>query len=401
MRFVGSETASDEAKQSAADEPQLPLNPDITVPESGDEVHSECPVQPSAHEDGGKSTEESQESKLPAIDEKIEEESPRCPSDTDDPLPSGFGDVSKDCSEEDLRGWPQVLAKWRENLGQRPKTLPELVRRGIPEALRGEVWQLLANCLNHEELIAEYNNLLTRDCRDEMYVQRDISRTFPAHEFFKENGGQGQDSLYRVCKAYSLFDDEIGYCQGLSFVAAALLLHMPEEQAFCVLVKIMQVYGLRNMFKCGFEELHLRFYQLERFMEDHLPDLFAHFVENGIEAHMYASQWFLTLFTAKFPLYVVFYILDIYLLDGLPTMFQVALSLLSLSKSDLLALDFEGILKYFRVQLPKKYRSDESARVLLNAANQRKVRNNLKTYEKEYVQLKEQDKARGECPEVS
>lgn len=96
----------------------------------------------------------------------------------------------------------------------------QLVRKGIPEALRGEVWQLLANCLNHEELIAEYNNLLTRSCRDEVYVLRDISRTFPAHEFFKENGGQGQESLYRVCKVYSLFDEEIGYCQGLSFVAA-------------------------------------------------------------------------------------------------------------------------------------------------------------------------------------
>ena len=42
---------------------------------------------------------------------------------------------------------------------------------------------------------------------------------------------------------------------------------MPEEQAFCVLVKMMFDYGLRDLFKQGFEELHLKFYQLERLMQ--------------------------------------------------------------------------------------------------------------------------------------
>ena len=56
----------------------------------------------------------------------------------------------------------------------------------------------------------------------------------------------------------------MGYCQGLSFLAAALLLHMPEEQAFNLLVKIMFKYGLRDLFKQGFWELHLKFYMLER-----------------------------------------------------------------------------------------------------------------------------------------
>ena len=41
----------------------------------------------------------------------------------------------------------------------------------------------------------------------------------------------------------------LGYCQGQSFLIAALLLQMPEEQAFGVLVQIMQRYGLRDMFR--------------------------------------------------------------------------------------------------------------------------------------------------------
>ena len=44
-----------------------------------------------------------------------------------------------------------------------------------------------------------------------------------------------------------------------------------------------------------------------------LPELHDHLMEMNVEAHMYASQWFLTLFTAKFPLHLVFYILDIFL----------------------------------------------------------------------------------------
>lgn len=100
-------------------------------------------------------------------------------------------------------------------------------------------------------------------------------------------------------------------------------LQMPEEEAFCVLVKLMYDYGLRDLYKDGFEILYLHLYQLNRLMKDQLPKLFEHFEQNGIETHMFASQWFLTLFTARFPLYLVFHILDVFLLDGLPILFQV------------------------------------------------------------------------------
>lgn len=44
-------------------------------------------------------------------------------------------------------------------------------------------------------------------------------------------------------------------------------LQMPEEQAFCVLVKLMYDYGLRDLYKDRFDNLHMRFYQLNRLME--------------------------------------------------------------------------------------------------------------------------------------
>uniref|UniRef100_A0AAR2J9C5 Rab-GAP TBC domain-containing protein n=1 Tax=Pygocentrus nattereri TaxID=42514 RepID=A0AAR2J9C5_PYGNA len=88
---------------------------------------------------------------------------------------------------------------------------------------------------------------------------------------------------------------------------------------------------------------------------------------------MYASQWFLTLFTAKFPLCMVFHITDLLLSEGLNIIFNVALALLKTSKEDLLQADFEGALKFFRVQLPKRYRSAENARRLMEQACNIKV----------------------------
>lgn len=42
---------------------------------------------------------------------------------------------------------------------------------------------------------------------------------------------------------------------------------MPEEQAFCLLVRLMYNYGLRELYKDGFEALYMRLHQLDRLME--------------------------------------------------------------------------------------------------------------------------------------
>lgn len=312
--------------------------------------------------------------------------------DDGDPIPSGTGSVSKDCSASELIGWSEILPRWHSKLNQRPKGLNILVRNGIPEPLRGEVWQLLAGAQQSSDLMDKYRIYLMQSAPTEQIILRDVHRTYPAHENFRSGGTSSLlDSLFKVCKAYAVYDEEVGYCQGLSFLVAALLLHMPEEQAFCVFVRIMQNYGLRDLFRNNFDELYLKFYQLEHLLEDHMPDLHQHFTKIGIEPFTYASQWFLTVFTAKFPLNAVFYIMDIFLLDGMNTIFQIALALLGSSKQELLTLDFEGVLKYFRVQMPKRYRNQENVQQLIFASSEISLKK-LKKHAKNYEVIKQKEK---------
>lgn len=319
----------------------------------------------------------------------------KTPSDDDDeddePLLSGSGAVQKEWTEEELGSWADLLSKWKD-VTLRPKQLPGLVRKGIPEPLRGQIWQMMAGLKENDELLEGYKHFIKKESPTEQVIMWDIHRTFPAHEYFKSSGGEGQEMLYKISKAYSVYDEEVGYCQGLSFLSAVLLLHLPEEQAFALLVKIMNDYGLRDIFKHDFEQLHLKFFQLERMIEDSMPDLFSHFQYNEIETHMYASQWFLTLFTAKFPLSMVYRIMDLFLCHGMSVIFQVALALLKASRRELIQMDFEAILKYFRISMPKKYLDEEEYKKLVNSALGFRVTNKkMKKYEKEYKLKKEQE----------
>ncbi|KAH9511016.1 Rab GTPase-activating protein 1 [Dermatophagoides farinae] len=339
-----------------------------------------------------KISESSKENSTPTPGSPLPEDEP--PEDDDEPLQSGSGSVRRECSQNEIQAWHNILEKWnKENLSVRPRQMASMIRRGgIPQALRPEIWQLLSRAHEIEEkILPKYKLFVTQESSYESIILRDISRTFTAHEKFRDSGSEQQESLFRICKAYSNYDAEIGYCQGLSYLIAALLLNMPEEQAFLVLVQIMYRYGLRDLFKSGLENLHCKFYQLERLLDEQIPELYCHFIDLHIEAHMYASQWFLTLFTTKFTLNVVFMIIDLFLLDEMDVILQIALGLLQMSKNDLLALDFEGIMKYFRVTLPKLYRNDDSARELIRKSIKINVKK-AKKYEAHYKEWQEKNR---------
>lgn len=92
---------------------------------------------------------------------------------------------------------------------------------------------------------------------------------------------------------------------------------MPEDEAFCLFVRLMNHYGLRDMFVQDMHGLHLHLYQFERLLEDLEPAVYCHLHRRGVNPQLYATQWFLTLFAYRFPLQLVLRIYDLILSEGL------------------------------------------------------------------------------------
>ncbi|XP_076436734.1 EVI5-like protein isoform X2 [Babylonia areolata] len=286
--------------------------------------------------------------------------------------------------------WGRIVNDWdsvKKKLGQ----LRELVRKGIPHEFRGIAWQLLLGVHDSpaKQLYQEYMKK-TSPC--EKLIRRDIARTFPDHDFFKEKDGFGQESLFNVMKAYSLHDREVGYCQGSGFIVGLLLMQMPEEDAFAVLVRLMQDYRLRELFKPSMAELGLCMYKLEFLIQDLLPTLQVHFQTQNFDTSMYASSWFLTLFTTSMPLSLARRVMDLFISEGMEMVFRIAVAILQTCQEDLLALDMEGLLQYLQKDLRSRFESDTDQELLLQMAFQ--VRYNskkLKKLEKDYTALKSKE----------
>ncbi|OAD79198.1 hypothetical protein PHYBLDRAFT_121036, partial [Phycomyces blakesleeanus NRRL 1555(-)] len=182
----------------------------------------------------------------------------------------------------------------------------------------------------------------------ERVIKRDLSRTFPHIEMFKADGGEGQQAMGRLLKAYSVYDAHVGYCQGLAFLVGPLLMVMPEKQAFCVFVRLMETYDMRTMFTLNMEGLHLRLHQFQTLLSQRCPRLDAHLTQHSIHPAMYASQWYLTLFAYSLPLPLVLRIYDLALAEGaVETITRVAIALMVKNEEHLLDIDdFEELMIY-------------------------------------------------------
>ncbi|XP_064416117.1 ecotropic viral integration site 5 protein isoform X3 [Latimeria chalumnae] len=282
--------------------------------------------------------------------------------------------------------WGRIVNEWEDVRKKKEKQIKELVRKGIPHHFRAIVWQLLCNAQDMA-IKDQYSDLLKMTSPCEKLIRRDIARTYPEHEFFKEKDSLGQEVLFNVMKAYSLVDREVGYCQGSAFIVGLLLMQMPEEEAFCVFVKLMQDYRLRELFKPSMAELGLCMYQFECTIQEQLPELYVHFQSQSFHTSMYASSWFLTIFLTSFPLPLATRIFDIFMSEGLEIVFRVGLAILHMNQAELMELDMEGMLQHFQKVIP--YQFDSGADKLIQAAYQVKYNaKKMKKLEKEYTTIK-------------
>lgn len=226
-----------------------------------------------------------------------------------------------------------------------------MIRQGIPDILRGAVWiKLTSSRESSTSALKRYAELrLMENAPCEAEIVRDINRTFPNHVMYRDKHAFGQDSLLSVLRAYSVFNPEVGYCQGMGFICGLLLMYMDEEDAFLMLVTLLEDYGMAGLFRPGLPLLNKYFFQLRRLISEHLPRLSRHLQEQGVEPTMYASQWFMTVCIYKFPFESVCRIWDIFLSEGVKIVFRVALAILKINEEALLRESFEGVLNIVKL----------------------------------------------------
>lgn len=136
----------------------------------------------------------------------------------------------------DLEFYAALVQDYARTAQCLPTLLSKKIRSGIPPPLRGVVWQSMSGARD-PILEDHFDRLCGESSPYEGIIGKDLGRSFPGVEMFRDPEGDGQRMLGRVLKCFSLYDHKIGYCQGLGFLVGPLLMHMGDKQAFCVLVR--------------------------------------------------------------------------------------------------------------------------------------------------------------------
>ncbi|KAG7661951.1 GYP2 [[Candida] subhashii] len=220
----------------------------------------------------------------------------------------------------------------------------KLIRVGLPNRLRGEIWELCSGSMYYRyEHQGEYAQILL-DHKDKKSfaieeIEKDLNRSLPEYAAYQSN--EGIERLRRVLTAYSWKNPDVGYCQAMNIVVAALLIYMSEEQAFWALNllcdRIVPGYYSKTMYGTLLDQR-----VFESLVQNTMPILWEHITKHDIQLSIVSLPWFLSLYLSSMPLVFAFRILDVFFMQGPKTLFQVALAVLKLNGEILLQTEDDG-----------------------------------------------------------
>ncbi|XP_076843814.1 TBC1 domain family member 8B isoform X2 [Brachyhypopomus gauderio] len=217
------------------------------------------------------------------------------------------------------------------------KKTRDLVVRGVPETLRGELWMLFSGAVNDMAVHPGYYTSLLEECMgtsslasDE--IERDLHRSLPEHPAFQTD--TGISALRRVLTAYAYRNPKIGYCQAMNILTSVLLLYAKEEEAFWLLVavceRMLPDYFNRRIIGALVDQA-----VFEELIRDHLTQLTDHMTDLSFFSSVSLS-WFLTLFISVLPIESAVNVVDCFFYDGIRAALQLALAVLNHNMDGLL-----------------------------------------------------------------
>ncbi|CAH9089339.1 unnamed protein product [Cuscuta europaea] len=220
-------------------------------------------------------------------------------------------------------------------------TLNRLIRKGIPPALRPSVWFSLSGASKkkstvpdsyYDDLIAAVQGKVTAATKQ---IDHDLPRTFPGHPWL--DTAEGHASLRRVLVGYSFRDSEVGYCQGLNYVAALLLLVMKtEEEAFWMLAVLLENVLVSDCYTNNLSGCHVDQRVFKDLLTKNCPRLSSHLKTLEFDVSLVCTEWFLCLFAKSFPSETTLRVWDVLFYEGAKVMFHVALVIFKMNEEELL-----------------------------------------------------------------
>lgn len=167
-------------------------------------------------------------------------------------------------------------------------------------------------------------------------IQLDLGRTYPDEPYFAE-GREGRRALERLLQSFTKYDPKLGYVQGMNFIAAALLWHCSESDAFWLFVCLMEDFDLRDNYLVALPGLSKHCQMISLLMMEYLPRLHLHFSEHRVIAEMFVTDWCLTLFGSLVPVQEMGQFIGRFLCDGWVFFYKVVVEILKRLESRLLS----------------------------------------------------------------
>ncbi|KAE8590807.1 hypothetical protein XENTR_v10018211 [Xenopus tropicalis] len=274
----------------------------------------------------------------------------------------------------------EILPNW--DVMRSTRRVRDLWWQGLPPSIRGKVWSLaIGNELNitpelyeiflsrakerwksFSETNSENENedagasLADREASLEL-IKLDISRTFPSLYIFQK-GGPYHDLLHSILGAYTCYRPDVGYVQGMSFIAAVLILNLEEADAFIAFANLLNKPCQLAFFRVDHSMMLKYFAAFEVFFEENLPKLFFHFNAYSLTPDLYLIDWIFTLYSKSLPLDLACRVWDVFCRDGEEFLFRTALGILRLYEDILLQMDFIHIAQ-FLTKLPEDITSEK------------------------------------------
>ncbi|CAA6661569.1 unnamed protein product [Spirodela intermedia] len=213
--------------------------------------------------------------------------------------------------------------------------------KGVPPALRPKVWFSVSGAAKKRSTVPDsyYDDLLRaideKVTAATLQIDQDLPRTFPGHPWL--DTPQGQASLRRVLVAYSFRDSDVGYCQGLNYVAALLLLVMTaEEDAFWMLAVLLEDVLVNDCYTDNLSGCHVEQRVFKGLLTEKSPRIAAHLDEMGFDVSLVATEWFLCLFSKSLPSETTMRVWDVLFNEGAKVLFHVALAIFKMEEERLL-----------------------------------------------------------------